>query len=64
MKIHTGQYTFKAKVNNKFVDIKHYTNSYYNKDQIQNITKEIEQEYPEYKNKIIPFEIVLENNPD
>lgn len=61
MKIHTGQYAFKVKSGNEYVDIKHYKNSYYSKDQIEMITKEIEQEYPEYKNKIIPFEMVLEN---
>ena len=62
MKIHTGQYTFKVKSDSKYLDIKHYKNSFYSKDEIEMITKEIEQEYPEYKNKIIPFEIVLENN--
>ena len=63
MKIHTGQYAFKVKSsNNEYVDIKHYKNSYYSKDQIEMVTKEIEQEYPEYKNHVIPFELILENN--
>ena len=62
MKINTGQYTFKVKIDNEYKDIKHYANSFYSVDQIENVTKEIEQEYPEYKNKIVSFELVLENN--
>lgn len=55
--IKCDDFCFKVKWGKKFIwpDTLGYKECYYNEEQIPNIIKEIEEEYPRYKGKVTPF---------
>lgn len=59
-KIKCNEYTFRVKWGKKYIAPRNYAISYYKKKQIPSIIKEIEIEYPRYKNRVFAFEMVLE----
>ena len=62
-KIKCKTYTFRIKWGKKYIaPDDNYAMSYYNKKQIPAVIKEIETEYPQYKNKVFVFEMVLEES--
>jgi hypothetical protein len=57
--IKVDAYTFKARWGNKFITPRSYKDDYYTAKRIPEIINEIESEFPRYKGKVVPFQMVL-----
>ena len=65
MTIKNNHYTFRIKWGKKYIaPDKFYKVAYYRKKDIASVIKEIEEEYPRYKNKVTPFQMTLQISYD